>query len=92
MRYRFAFGVTREGYLRIIAKADGKSPLTSVHHDSDVFAHTVAIANIREPQSLELVSAAARVFNPTSVSSCCESVELNDEELKRLRLHPDQTF
>jgi hypothetical protein len=89
MLYRLSFNKTREGLLRISASAGRVSEqVISMYDDDQVFLTLLGHAGLR-PETEQAIQTAVQIgFGPAKTPSCCEEVDLNDDQLGLLRLGP----
>jgi hypothetical protein len=87
MHYRLSFNKTHEGLLRVSASAGRVSEqVISMYDDDQVFLTLVGHAGLR-PEIEQAIQTAVQIgFGPAKTPSCCEEVDLNDDQLALLRL------
>jgi hypothetical protein len=87
MLYRLSFNKTHEGLLRVSASAGRVSEqVISMYDDDQVFLTLLGHAGLR-PETERAIRTAVQIgFGPPKTPSCCEEVDLNDDQLALLRL------
>jgi hypothetical protein len=86
MLYRLAFGITSEGYLRIVGTAAGSPAISAIHLNDSVFAAVVKGAGLAPFRTYRLLEAAREARLHADISICCEAVELTEAQLEALCL------
>jgi hypothetical protein len=85
-----AFGITSDGYLRVTASAKGRSEISTIHLNVDVFAVIVESAGLTALQTVRILEVVLEALKQPGVEVCCETVELSDNQVQRLCLRPDR--
>ena len=88
MQYRLAFKITGDGYLRVVGTAKGCPAISAIHLNDKVFAAAVKAALMAPFQALRLLEAAREARSQPGIEICCESVELNQEQIDEMYLRP----
>ena len=86
MLYRLAFGITNEGYLRIVGSAEGSPTVSAIHLNDHVFTAVVKDAGLAPFRTYRLLEAAREARLHADVDICCEAVELTEAQLEALSL------
>jgi hypothetical protein len=90
MTYRLAFTRTTDGYLKVIASAEGTPTLTALHLHPDVLAAGARVAGLSSQEVFDLKGTADRAWTNEGLDVCCETMELNPEQLKSLGFLKDR--
>ena len=87
MLYRLSFNKTHEGLLRVSASVGRiAEQAISMYDDDQVFLNLISHAGL-SPEIEQAIRTAVQIgFSPAKTPSCCEEVELNDDQLALLRL------
>jgi hypothetical protein len=88
MLYRLAFGITNEGYLRIVGSAEGSPTVSAIHLNDHVFTAVVKDAGLAPFRTYRLLEAAREARVHPDLEICCETVELTAAQLEALCFRP----
>jgi ArsR family metal-binding transcriptional regulator len=87
MRYKLAFNKTHDGLLKITTSIGGVSEkVISIYESDQVFLSVVKQSDLDFEVVAALEEAVNTAFSPAQTPSCCEEVELSDDQLIFLRL------
>jgi hypothetical protein len=87
MLYRLAFAKTSEGLLRVTASVGRSSEyVVAIYQNDEVFLHLIRHANLDPEIVTTLEREVVRTFGPAQPQTCCEDIELINDQLRFLRL------
>ena len=86
MLYRLAFGITGDGYLRVVGSAEGSPEVSAIHLNDSTFAAIVKAAGLAPFRTYRLLEAAREARLHPGIDICCEAVELTQKQLEALCL------
>jgi hypothetical protein len=87
MLYRLAFAKTSEGLLRVTASIGRSSEhVVAIYQDDGVFLHLIRHAGLDPEIVTTLEREVGRAFGPAQPPTCCEDIELINDQLRFLRL------
>jgi hypothetical protein len=86
MLYRLTFGITREGYLRVVGSSGGSPAVSAIHLNDNVFTALVKAAGLAPLQTYRLIEAAREARLHPEDDIYCEAVELTEAQLETLCL------
>jgi hypothetical protein len=87
MRYRLAFAKTSDDLLRVSASVGRASGyIVAIYQDEEVFLHLIRHAGLAPEIVTTLEREVDLAFGPTQTPTCCEEIELINDQLKFLRL------
>jgi hypothetical protein len=86
MLYRLTFGITREGYLRVVAFSEGSQAASAIHLNDNLFTAVVKAAGLAPFRTYRLIEAAREARLHPEDDICCEAVELTEVQLEALCL------
>jgi hypothetical protein len=89
MIYRLAFARTKDEFLKITASAKGTPVFTAIHFNPHVLAAAARIADVSENDVHELSSTASKAWSSEGLDVCCETINLNSDQLKILGFFED---
>lgn len=84
MLYRLTFGITHEGYLRVVGFSEGSPAVSAIHLNDNLFTAVVKAAGLAPFGTYRLIEAAreARIHPDNDI--CCEAVELTEAQREAL--------
>jgi hypothetical protein len=86
MLYRLAFGITDEGYLRVVGTSQGSPALSAIHLNDSVFTAAIKAAELGPIRTYRLAEAAREARRYPEIAIFCEAVELTEAQLEALCL------
>jgi hypothetical protein len=86
MLYKLSFTKTADGLLRVSASIGCASEhVIAIYQSNQAFLHLLKHAGLTQEVIDKLERTVEIGFGPSRTPACCEEVELNDDQLSRLR-------
>jgi hypothetical protein len=90
MLYRLAFGITDEGYLRVVGYSEGSPAVCAIHLNDSVFTAAIKAAELGPIKTYRLAKAAREARLHPGIAIFCEAVELTEAQLEALCLRTNK--
>jgi len=87
MLFKLAFNKTIRGTLRVSATGvKGSDHVLSIYDNDEAFIHLLELSGLDGEAASSLKGSAELAFSSSKTPTCCEEVELTEEQLNVLRL------